>query len=161
MLCPACRTPLSETKLAHGIFWQCDQCGGRALTVELLRRTFTPASINPLWGHAIENAGQPGRPCPQCEQPMLSVTFSNADSPFIDICKKCHFVWFDRGEVETLQPQTSDTNKTKLSPEQALAVLNVNAQAADEEERVRRHAAAWQEIGRMFDTPVRGWWGLL
>jgi Zn-finger nucleic acid-binding protein len=152
---------MMERKLPHGIFWQCDQCGGRALTVELLRRTFSAASVNPLWLHAMENAGQPGRLCPQCEQPMLTVSFPETGSPPIDICKKCHFVWFDRGEVETLQPRASQTETPRLSPEEALALVNVNAQAADEVDRVRRHAAAWQEIGRFFDSPVHGWWGLL
>jgi Zn-finger nucleic acid-binding protein len=161
MRCPACRTELVEVKLSHGIFWHCDQCGGRALTIELLRRTFSPDSINPLWLHAMENAGQPGRPCPQCEQPMLTVSFPGTGLPPIDICKKCHVVWFDRGEVETLQPRAPQAEPPRLSPEQTLALVNANAQAADEVDRVRRHAAAWGEIGRFFDTPVPGWWGLL
>ena len=109
----------------------------------------------------MENAGQPDRPCPQCAQPMLTVTFTNSEPPPIDICKHCHLVWFDRGEVETLQPRPSVPEPPKLSPEQTLALLKVNADATDEEGRVRRHAEAWGEIGRFFGTPVPGWWGLL
>src|SRR5258708_1541891 len=56
--CPRCAIPLKENKMAHGIFWGCGNCGGRAVTVELLRRTFTPESINPLWLHAMRGEGQ-------------------------------------------------------------------------------------------------------
>jgi len=48
LLCPRCNLPLKEVRMSHGVFWACDKCAGRAITVELLRRTFTPESINPL-----------------------------------------------------------------------------------------------------------------
>ena len=47
--CPVCRTPLEQMRLEHGVFWACAQCGGRALSVKLLRRTFAKS---PSFRHA-------------------------------------------------------------------------------------------------------------
>jgi len=44
-----CNVPLTEVRTAHGVFWVCKNCGGHALAVELLHRTFTAESINRLW----------------------------------------------------------------------------------------------------------------
>ncbi|PYL06167.1 MAG: hypothetical protein DME33_14460, partial [Verrucomicrobia bacterium] len=49
LICPRCKVPLKEVRTSDGVFWACDNCGGRAVTVELLRNRFTPESINPLW----------------------------------------------------------------------------------------------------------------
>jgi uncharacterized Zn finger protein (UPF0148 family) len=46
--CPRCKVPLKEVRTSGGVFYGCDVCGGRAVTIELLRKRFTPESINPL-----------------------------------------------------------------------------------------------------------------
>src|SRR5450432_3364048 len=103
--CPRCATPLAQVKMEHGIFWACETCGGRALNVELLRRTFTKESINPLWQHVLANAGSVGRPCPCCGRAMAEVALiDQPDSPAVDVCRLCHFVWFDANEMKDLQP---------------------------------------------------------
>ena len=51
-LCPRCKVPLKDVRTSGGVFYGCDVCGGRAVTIELLRKRFTPESINPLWRHA-------------------------------------------------------------------------------------------------------------
>jgi uncharacterized Zn finger protein (UPF0148 family) len=48
LLCPRCKVPLKEVRTSGGVFYGCDVCGGRAVTIELLRKRFTPESINPL-----------------------------------------------------------------------------------------------------------------
>jgi len=78
LLCPRCNLPLKEVLMSHGVFWTCDKCAGRAVTVELLRRTFTPESINPLWLHAIGGEGRSGRLCPSCRKPMIEVALSDS-----------------------------------------------------------------------------------
>jgi Zn-finger nucleic acid-binding protein len=47
-LCPRCKVRLKEVQTSDGVFYACDVCGGRAVTIELLRKRFTPESINPL-----------------------------------------------------------------------------------------------------------------
>ena len=58
LFCPRCNLPLKQVRMSNGVFWTCDTCGGRAVGLELLRRTFTPQSINPLWLHAISGEGK-------------------------------------------------------------------------------------------------------
>ena len=48
---------------------------GRAVTIELLRKRFTPEPINPLWLHAMRGEGRVSVPCPSCRQPMIGVAF--------------------------------------------------------------------------------------
>ncbi len=105
LLCPRCNLPLKEARMSHGVFWACDKCGGRAVGLELLRRTFTPESINPLWLHAISGAGKIGPRCPSCRRPMIDVALSENTAVNVDVCRLCHFVWFDTHEVETLVPR--------------------------------------------------------
>src|SRR3954447_20718513 len=103
--CPRCRTRLEHVRTSKGVFWSCQICNGRAISVELLRRIFTEKSINPLWLHAIRGSGATGGLCPVCKKAMLEVNLSDGATVRVDVCQSCHFVWFDSGETETLVPQ--------------------------------------------------------
>src|SRR5438067_4777058 len=105
LLCPACRVPLAEIRTSNGIIWRCARCDGRAVGLQLLRRTFTGESINPLWLHAIRDQGQQARPCPSCANAMIEVALTNSDGPRVEVCRICEFVWFDAGETQSLQPR--------------------------------------------------------
>ena len=147
-ICPSCQLPLKETRTAHGIFWGCDNCGGRAVTIELLRRTFTPECVNPLWLHAVQGEGTRGRPCPECRNPMLAVPLSGAAAIDVDVCKHCHFVWFDRGEVDTLKPRPTPPAEPEL-PQEARELLAM--------EKIKQIAE--EARGSDFDSePPDEWW---
>ena len=103
LLCPACRIPLTEIRTGSGIIWRCEKCDGRAVGLQLLRRTFTGESINPLWLHAIHNEGSRARPCPSCNNPMIEVAVDRSGGIKIEVCKICEFLWFDAGETQPLQ----------------------------------------------------------
>ena len=153
MRCPSCRSALTERRFAFGRFWQCDRCGGRAITVELLRRAFTAESINPLWRHAISNEGQPGRPCPLCARAMLTVCFAQRDCLPIDICKTCHLVWLDSGEIESLTPLPPKAEPASRSPEQRQAIAKVKAMA--EGACPQDYGKVWHLIGAILDLGLR------
>ncbi len=103
--CPRCALRLKQVITGHGVLWACSNCGGRAVGVELLRRTFTPESINPLWLHAIRDEGPRSGPCPSCHNPMIEVQLSDTAAVKVDVCRLCHLVWFDAHEVDTLVPR--------------------------------------------------------
>ena len=103
LLCPACRIPLTEMRTSNGIIWRCEKCEGRAVGLELLRRTFTPQSINPLWLHAVHNEGGTARPCPSCGNRMIEVALDSSSGIKVEVCRICEFVWFDAGETQRLQ----------------------------------------------------------
>ncbi len=114
--CPGCGTPLEQVRMEHGVFWLCRACGGRALNVELLRRTFSRESINPFWLRVISGEGKPGRLCPCCQHAMIEVAIAAPpDAPRVDVCRLCHFVWFDANELAAMKPRdlTADTDEKK------------------------------------------------
>src|SRR5437773_3344337 len=90
LICPRCELPLKEVRTSGGVFWACDNCGGRAATIELLRHRFMPESINPLWLHAMRGEGRSGVPCPSCRHPMIDVALSDRAEINVDVCRRCN-----------------------------------------------------------------------
>ena len=104
--------------MERGVFWACTQCGGRALSVELLRVTFTNESINPLWLRTIRGQGRTGRDCAGCRHPMIEVPLAeDPEAPAVDVCRRCHFVWFDASEISGLKPREIPEQEPSLSLE--------------------------------------------
>src|SRR5260370_8552391 len=104
LTCPRCKVPLKEVRTSGGVFYGCDVCGGRAVTIELLRKRFTPESINPLWLHALRGEGRIDLPYPPCRQPMIGVAFSDKAEIDVDVCHHCHFVRFEAQAMDPLAP---------------------------------------------------------
>jgi membrane associated rhomboid family serine protease/Zn-finger nucleic acid-binding protein len=159
LLCPRCNVPLKEVRTSQGIFWACENCGGRALTVELLRRTFTPGSINPLWLHAISGDGKSGRLCPSCRKPMLEVALSENAQVDVDVCQHCHFVWFDAHEMDTLAPLQFPAWAPELPQEaRELMAMEKVRQIAQEARGTDFDSAppdeGWKQIAGFFGVPV-------
>lgn len=148
-LCPACRIPLTEMRTGTGIIWRCEKCDGRAVGLQLLRRAFTPASINPLWLHAIHNEGSSARPCPSCGNSMIEVALDSSSELKVEVCKICEFVWFDKGETQSLQ--------VRPPPEPPPAPLPQEAREAIALARVQQLTE--QARGPDFDSaPPDEWW---
>ena len=159
LLCPRCKVPLKEVQTSGGVFYGCDVCGGRAVTIELLRKRFTPETINPLWLHAMQGEGRVGLPCPSCRQPMIGVALPDQGEISVDVCQRCHFVWFDAHEVETLVPRQPEPVVAEL-PQKAREML-----AIAEVERLSKQAEgpdldsaapeeSWKQIAAFLGMPV-------
>jgi Zn-finger nucleic acid-binding protein len=159
LTCPRCKVPLKEVRTSGGIFYGCDVCGGRAVTIELLRKRFTPESINPLWLHAMQGEGRVGLPCPSCQQPMIGVALSDRTEINVDVCQHCHFVWFDAHEVDTLVPRQPEPAAPEL-PQKAremLAIAEVERLAKQAEGPDLDSAApeeSWKQIAAFLGMPV-------
>lgn len=121
--CPACRIPLTEVRTQHGIIWRCEKCDGRAVGLQLLRRTFTAESINPFWLHAIHNEGSSGRRCPSCGNAMIEVGLDDSSGIRVEVCRICEFVWFDAGETQSLQVQPASKPAPAPLPQEAREAL--------------------------------------
>ena len=159
LLCPRCNVPLKEVRTSQGIFWACENCGGRALTVELLRRIFTPESINPLWLHAISGEGKSGRLCPSCRKPMLEVALSENAQVDVDVCRHCHFVWFDAHDIDSLAPRQLPASAPELPQEARELIAIEKIKQIDEEARGTDFDNAppdegWKQIAGFFGLPV-------
>src|SRR4029077_7754629 len=166
LICPRCKIPLKDVRTSGGVFYGCDVCGGRAVTIELLRKRFTPESINPLWLHAMRGEGPIGLPCPACLQPMIGVALSDKAEISVDVCRHCHFIWFDSHEVDTLVPRPPEPVAAKPElPQKAremLAMVEVErlsklAEGSDLDsappEELRKQIAAFLGMLVEFDAP--------
>ena len=158
-ICPSCQLPLTEVRTSHGIFWSCQKCGGRTVSVELLRRTFTPESINPLWLHALRGEGQSGRNCPVCRRPMTEVELSDQAEVKVDVCRLCHFVWFDATEVENLVPRSVPPPKPELPQKAREAIAMAKVQQLAEQARGTDFDSSppdewWKEIAAFLGMPI-------
>ena len=69
---------------------------GRALENEYFRKK-EQELIERMKAHlAVENAKSVGLKCPKCEGDLLEADYQKIK---IDVCSKCHGVWFDAGEL--------------------------------------------------------------
>jgi membrane associated rhomboid family serine protease/Zn-finger nucleic acid-binding protein len=161
LTCPRCNVLLKEVRTSGGVLYACDGCGGRAVTIELLRKRFTAESINPLWLHAMRGEGRFGPPCPSCRQPMIDVALSDRAELNVDVCQHCHLIWFDAHEVETLVPRQPEPAPVASElPQKAREML-----AMVEVERLSKLAEgpdldsvppeeSWKQIAAFLGMPV-------
>jgi ribosomal protein L31 len=69
---------------------------GKALENEYFRRK-EQELIEKMKAHlAVENAKSLEIKCPKCDGTLMEAAYENIN---IDICNKCHGVWFDAGEL--------------------------------------------------------------
>jgi Zn-finger nucleic acid-binding protein len=62
--------------------------------------------IEKMRGHmAVENATSIGLECPKCDGALMEADFQNIK---IDVCNKCHGVWFDAGELAQVIEKDKD-----------------------------------------------------
>jgi membrane associated rhomboid family serine protease/Zn-finger nucleic acid-binding protein len=160
-ICPRCKVPLKEVRTSGGVLYGCDVCGGRAVTIELLRKRFTPESINPLWLHAMRSEGQVGLPCPSCRQPMIGVPLSYRAEISVDVCRHCHFIWFDAHEVDTLVPRQPAPGATEPElPQKAREMLamaevkRLSKQAEGSDFDSAAPEESWKQIAAFLGMPV-------
>jgi membrane associated rhomboid family serine protease/Zn-finger nucleic acid-binding protein len=159
LICPGCRAPLSEVRTSNGILYRCEKCDGRAVSLGLLRRTFTPESINPLWLHTIHREGTPGRRCPSCGNIMFAVHLSDQASATVEVCRICEFVWFDAGETQSLLPRPLPKQAPQLSQKAREAIALLKVEQLSEQARGADFDSAppderWKEIAGFFGMPI-------
>lgn len=144
--------------MTGGISWTCGNCGGRGVTLELLRNKFTTASINPLWLHAIRGEGTSGDSCPSCRNAMTQVALADTATVKVDVCRVCHLVWFDPHEFETLTPHTSTGPPELPAKAREMVALARIEQLAKTAEGPDFDSAPpdewWKNIAAAFGIPV-------
>lgn len=98
--CPNCKKPLTKAQDKKGSYWVCESCGGRGVTFEVLYKTL-PGEIqrvHDLWVSAADEVRARRRPCPTCEDFMVSVPSDLGPAGITpDVCQSCRLVWFDQG----------------------------------------------------------------
>jgi membrane associated rhomboid family serine protease/Zn-finger nucleic acid-binding protein len=159
LLCPACRIPLTEMRTGNSIIWRCEKCDGRAVGLQLLRRTFTSESINPLWLHAIYNEGSTARPCPSWGNAMIEVALDCSSGMRVEVCRICEFVWFDAGETQSLQARPLPKPAAPLPQKVRETIALAKVQQLAEQARGPDFDSAppdewWKSIAAFFGMPA-------
>lgn len=148
--CPRCQIPLHTHAVAGAVHYACEQCGGRAANLALLRRILTKDCANKLW-NTVRDASPADHHgilrCPSCSHRMHPATVATdaGEELQLDVCRVCQIVWLDAGELERLPqvpPPAASRGNGPFSPEaaEALAPLLI------ERER-QRGEASWGDGG--------------
>jgi len=141
--CPTCLTELRTVRERDGIYFFCDQCHGRAVTVPQIRRVAGDRFATEVLRQINRATGKTLRTCPFCSLGMKQ--FSIPDPPLLlDSCRHCGVVWFDPQEFETVPEGAIE------APDQ-LILRGREAMVADKVREIGERARADDT------TPDEGW----
>ena len=134
-----------------GVRLGCPSCRGRAMTIEMLRKSVPQPLVNRLWQRARSGEYPANRSCPACKRRMAEVPIAlAADTTLhLDVCTGCHVIWFDPQEFESLPncpPKRAQSEP--LSPE---------ARGSDRHGEARRPQPHSLLSGLGNDAPEH-WW---
>lgn len=162
--CPNDQQTLIRTSVRRGVVWVCPSCGGRAAGLGVLRKSVESTLVTDLWTRARDGSATTGRPCPVCAQTMGLVSLDGdgtGTGPAVDVCRTCHFVWFDPQEFEVLHPTGAPAPVPESPiPEKAREILAI-AESEAIRERVHRTwgrpeppEGAWKYLPALMGMPV-------
>lgn len=111
--CPNCSVPLQTVREREGIYFHCDQCDGRAATIQQIRRTAGDRFISGLVRQMNTATRLSPKICPFCASPMKAILLSQPPL-MLDSCRSCVAIWFDAGKFEQLPEGVVDTPEAAL-----------------------------------------------
>ncbi len=169
--CPRCRTELARSHGEEGNSWTCASCGGRAVSLAVLRKTARDGVASGIWQDARLSPRAGDLACPWCARRMDRVADEEVVSGTeLDVCIPCQFVWFDASEAERVPPRERPAPQPGLSPAaaEAIAVAQVRASQArfvdepDEDPGIVKSAFGLPTEVGMPELEHRPWvtWGL-
>ena len=158
-ICPNCTGILVRGQNQLGMYWGCNSCGGRAASMAVLRKAFSPTIVNLAWRAAQNGEGVTKRLCPTCTHRMAEVPVCIGDKTWKwDVCKICHFVWFDPREYEAVPAasQVQQMNEATLpqAARETLALYQVQRIAEQAKDADPSPDATWKTIPALFGFPV-------
>jgi len=101
--CPHCSTPLRTIRHREGLYFVCQICQGRAITLPQLRRVAGDRCATAMLRQINRSNTYSELPCPFCRSPMRAI-LSEEPRLELDACRMCGVVWFDPHEFETVPP---------------------------------------------------------
>jgi membrane associated rhomboid family serine protease len=161
--CPNCGSTLTRKQGKVGLIWSCDSCGGRAVSIALLRRLIGNERVSAIWSRAINAAEKGSRPCPICSRGMTEESIGIAGQMLkLGICTRCEFTWFDTPQYESIpppppKPRDSGEVDEKGLPQaarEALALYKVQQMAKQEQEGDPEPDATWKTVPAVLGLPV-------
>jgi Zn-finger nucleic acid-binding protein len=136
LICPICEVSLSPIHVQHGNIWQCPTCNGVMANIAVLRRYLGGSLVQSFWRKAIAGSAPAERKCPSCRQSLSAFEIQkDGQTIVLDICRRCHLLWFDKGELDAFPKAKTE----ELSPQtrQELALLKIEYDKQLQEELTR------------------------
>jgi membrane associated rhomboid family serine protease len=124
-ICPACQATLRTVRQREGIYFYCDKCKGRAVTIPQIRRVGGDEFATHLLRLINRATTQGPRSCPFCCRKMSQI--ENPRPPLnLDACRPCNLVWFDASEFEAIPEKAiPPPDELDLRGREALAIYKV------------------------------------
>lgn len=94
--CANCGSELDSELREENRQWMCRVCGGRTVSLEMLKLAKSVEFALDLWARVRNGDGEPTRGCPVCRKTMIAVQFYEGyRCEAFEACKSCRFVWLD------------------------------------------------------------------
>lgn len=139
MDCPRCETPLEVSFCSGGRMLRCPECGGTAVTVEMLRRFAPKERVDDVWRQAQSARGEHAVRCAGCEGPLRPVDIALSGAHVrLDVCTHCHLVWFDASELRAFSPDRAEPDVAEEERVAAAAHLGIRAPSGASRDEVWR-----------------------
>jgi len=160
--CPDCKTTLNKNGNTFGLFWVCPSCDGRALTLEVIRKAIPRQMVNRLWQRARSDKYSGSRHCPACRYKMPEIPIiNNENTEYIDVCTRCHFIWFDPHEFEHLpkvEIQKSQEPSLSIEAREALARARLESLTKEQQQNDQNSRTGpdhwWEVVLALFGMPA-------
>ena len=149
--CPDCRFPLRHVVGGSVPGYLCPTCNGLGTTTSALRKRVAGGLLDHLWQTAHRQAVASERHCPSCKKAMQLV--QQDDSPTLDLCPVCYFIWLDAGELDALPKKAPPVERHPLSPEARAEFRELQAEL---QRAVAREGGQVESDGRKLRMVVSG-----
>ncbi len=123
-VCPKCDITLKKNSGPFGVFWSCPNCSGKAVSLSVLRQSTPVSIVKAFWLEVKSKEFTGKKKCPSCNLPMSEIPIMQKEKTiYLDICKKCNFIWFDTKEFESLPQVEIPKKKLEKLPDEAREAL--------------------------------------
>lgn len=117
--------------------------------------------VNHLWQRARSGQYAGTRPCPACKHRMSEVPIIIKEkTEYIDVCSKCHFIWFDPHEFEhlpKLEIKHPQSQPLSMEAREALALARLESLKKEQVQQEMSSSSPdhwWEVIPTLFGIPI-------
>jgi Zn-finger nucleic acid-binding protein len=149
--CPVCAKPLETTRQREGVYYLCQVCDGRAVTVSQIRHVLGGRVAMKLLRLMKLSRRETRRHCPFCDKPMLLL---NMQEPPLELeaCRACNSVWFDAPTYESLPQLAFESTSMIAMQATELIALERLKELKERQERERKEAKKKKRLHRISES---------
>jgi Zn-finger nucleic acid-binding protein len=149
--CPICAKPLETTRQREGVYYHCQVCDGRAVTVSQIRHVLGERVAMKLLRLMKLSRRETMRHCPFCDKLMQLL---NMQDPQLELeaCRACNAVWFDAPTYASLPQLAFESTSTIAMQATELIALERLKELKERQERERKEAKKKKRVHRISEN---------